>query len=35
MFTITEGNGNGMEKNSDVKRSRLEFMKLTYMHKII
>lgn len=32
MFTWTEGNGNGMEKNSDVKRSRLEFMKLTYMH---
>lgn len=35
MFTWTEGNGNGIEKNSDVKRSRLEFMKLTYMHKII
>lgn len=35
MFTWTEGNGNGMEKNSDVKRSRLEFMKLTYMHKIM
>lgn len=32
MFTWTEGNGNGIEKNSDVKRSRLEFMKLTYMH---
>lgn len=35
MFTWTEGNGNGIENNSDVKRSRLEFMKLTYMHKII
>lgn len=35
MFTWTEGNGNGMEKNSDVKRSRLEFMKLTYVHKIM
>lgn len=35
MFTWTEGNGNGIEKNSDVKRSRLEFMKLTYMHKIM
>lgn len=35
MFIWIEGNGNGIEKNFDVKRLRFEFMKLIYMYKIM